>query len=270
MKIRAFHSGLPVKSKQTFASKQTPQKWQFANAELIRDGGKIGEFNTVRNTEETVRLLETIQPKDRLIFSTFEDSIFSFPKNHRVNGLTLSALTAAAPKMELRAEDLTVTGSPWITVQLEHNRPGLIKAGSPDLTGSSLPGLIATSAIFDRADLSKVDLKKAQLFHSSFVLTNLTDTNLEGASLAGADFKAASLNRANLSDADFRDAELNMANLAGAVLDKTDFTNAKLRKATLWLTDLVKTYSLKGADLRRAEGLPFGDLIYALLRGARV
>ena len=93
-----------------------------------------------------------------------------------------------------------------------------------------------------RADLSGADLSGADLSR-----VNLTCANLSGADLSGSNLCRTELVGTNLS----------MANLSGAYLTGADLYVANLSGANLCGAYMFEEACLNGADLSRAENIPF-------------
>ena len=95
-------------------------------------------------------------------------------------------------------------------------------------------------------DGSRADFSNAFLEGRDFGCTRLDNANFRGASLKHASFAGCSLVGATFEYADLRDAEFYEANLC-----KASFSNAKLEGVLC-----LETAWLRGADFRRAIGVP--------------
>ena len=154
-----------------------------------------------------------------------------------------------------------------------------------DFTGADLKGAHLVRANLSGANLSGANLENANLEEANLEEANLVRANLSGAHLSGANLRDVNLVRANLSGAhlvranleitNLEEANLENADLRGANLEDAHLVNARLKNAYLVVAYLrnadfrganlegveIKGAYLRGADLRRAENVPFIPMI---------
>lgn len=118
-----------------------------------------------------------------------------------------------------------------------------------DLSGRQLSGVVLTSALLRRVDLSAVDAGGA-LFHGA----DLRNADATGTRFVGADLAVTRLRHARLVACQFAGASLKGADLAGADLSGAQMGDADLSGAILLGATLV------GADFAGVIGLTQGQL----------